>query len=273
MYNIQDAQNCYNKQTGEFTTSLNKVFNKYAPAYIISNEDLRHAMQRLNTRDANVLSVAASGDQPIFFNMFGARNVDTFDISYCARAITDIKANAIKKLSQPEYINLLTQIGKNSDLHKCNEFNKISSLCHPDTIQFINQMHGRKIFRPTNVATYSFYTPLPSEYKQMQNTTQNTYKFIWTDLESLHTHLNTGYDIIYLSNIIQYNCNTGIITETLTNLRPFTRPHAQIVLDISAYFTYDENLVFRHVADAIKPWGDMRIIRDHVQEICIINCK
>ena len=60
-------------------------FSRYSEAYVITNEDLRESMGFMPKKCNHALTVAASGDHPLFASLYGAKHVDTFDISYNAK--------------------------------------------------------------------------------------------------------------------------------------------------------------------------------------------
>ena len=68
----------------------------YSHAYVVSNEDLRYTTALTRDMGRKVLTVAGSGDQPLFYKLNGANHIDTFDVSFCAKAIMDIKTAAIR---------------------------------------------------------------------------------------------------------------------------------------------------------------------------------
>ena len=72
------------------------VFSQYSRAYVITNEDLRYSLQFMPKETNRALTVAASGDHPLFCSLYGAKYVDTFDISYNAKCVMDIKVAALR---------------------------------------------------------------------------------------------------------------------------------------------------------------------------------
>ena len=85
-------------------------FSHYSPSYVLTNEDIRWVSGLTQNKGPRVLTVAASGDHPMFYAMRGATNIDTFDISFCAKVAMDIKTAAIQKLSRDEYVQLLNDM-------------------------------------------------------------------------------------------------------------------------------------------------------------------
>ena len=71
MIDYKLALSRYNEKTGHFVPNGDNggAFAAFSPAYLVSNEDLRSAMKMLQPRGADVLTVAGSGDQPIFYKL------------------------------------------------------------------------------------------------------------------------------------------------------------------------------------------------------------
>ena len=85
-------------------------FNTYSQAYAVTNENLRKTMRLIPKNAKSALVTAASGDHPLFCSLYGIQNVDTFDISYNAKCIMDIKVAALKILGYHSYIGLIDDL-------------------------------------------------------------------------------------------------------------------------------------------------------------------
>ena len=66
-------------------------FSQFSLAYIATNENIRYEIGLTETNKKSILTIAGSGDQPIFYSLNGAKDIDTFDISFCSKVIMDIK--------------------------------------------------------------------------------------------------------------------------------------------------------------------------------------
>lgn len=218
------------------------LFNKNSPAYVVSNEDLRLIINTLKPQGKDVLTVAGSGDQPLFFHLFDANLIDTFDISMNAKQMMDVKVAAIKSLDYDDYYDLLKSIGA-----------------------------GSADFPVKKTYISSYYMPLKSEYAALKSKIKFPYNFIQSDLHSLPDKLDKKYDRFYFSNILQYDFDTKKIIKLLNNLRPFMNKEALTVLYIAPYFIMEEFEAFRKVRTSIKKWADMNLIRDSAQIACVIK--
>lgn len=224
------------------TKKTEEFFDKNSPAYVVSNEDLRLVMNSLKPKAKDVLTVVGSGDQPLFFQLYDAKTIDTFDISINAKQMMDVKVAAIKALSYDDYYDVLKSIGA-----------------------------GSAEFPVKKTYISSYYMPLKSEYEALKTKVDKTYNFINSDIYSLHESLNRKYDIFYFSNILQYNFDAKKIVKLLNNLRPFMKKDTLTVLHIAPYFVIEELEGFSKIRNSIKKWADMNLIRDSAQTACIIK--
>lgn len=63
-------------------------FSEYSPAYVVTNENLRTIKDFMPQNCNRALTVAWSGDHPLFCSLYGAKYVDTFDVTINAECIT-----------------------------------------------------------------------------------------------------------------------------------------------------------------------------------------
>ncbi len=229
-------------------------FGQYSPAYVTTNEDWRFAMHELKPANKSILTVAASGDQPIAFAISGARDIDTFDTTYFAKVIMDIKTSAIQTMNHKQYGDFVRKLFKNKSIRELPEYEKIATVCPKSTIIAANQMQGCYIFNQ-GTGVYNEYMPTPTEYKIAQQTIHAPINFIWSDLHDLNTHLDKRYDIIYLSNIFDYVYSSKKIAGTIDKLKPFLNIGGQIMLYTSCVMENISEIVF----DAAKnqDWCDV----------------
>lgn len=210
----------------------------YSDAYVISNEELRWTTGITARTARRVLTVAGSGDHAIFYHLNGAKHIDTFDISYCARAIMDTKTAAIQALPYGQYCELLSRAYKNPHIAKIDLMQPVLSKMPTETANFIQQMDGYQIF--ANGMEPEYYPqnmPSESEYQKLKQTLQQPFNFIWSDLYNLHTHLSGEYDVINLSNIFEWVPKTTI--PTLESLRPHIRLGGHIIAHTSCFINQE----------------------------------
>lgn len=232
----------------------------YSHAYTVSNENLRHTTGLTRSMGRRVLTVAGSGEQPLFYTINGATQIDTFDISYCARAIMDIKTQAIRSgMPYEQYKKLL------KDLHFAPSASKVSGVSEilpkipAHSAQFVRGMDGYRIFgNGLNPEYYASEMISETEYKTLQKALRGAFKFIWSDVATLHTQLNGEYDVINLSNIFEWS--PDLIQPTLTNLRNYVRPGGYILVQTGCGMAIGKNMdKFIDVQDALKDWAKIGI--------------
>lgn len=232
----------------------------YSHAYVVSNENLRHTTGLTRDMGRRVLTVAGSGEHPLFYTINGATQVDTFDISYCARAIMDIKTQAIRSgMPYGQYKIFL------KDLHFAPSASKVSGVSEilpkipAHSAQFVRGMDGYRIFgNGLNPEYYASEMISETEYKTLQKTLRGAFKFIWSDVATLHTQLNGEYDVINLSNIFEWS--PDLIQPTLINLHNHVRPGGYILVQTGRSIPVGKNMEkFIDVQKALKDWAKIGI--------------
>lgn len=185
-------------------------FSEYSPAYLGTNEDLRNSMQLVPANCNRALTVAASGDHPLFCSLYGAKHVDTFDISYNAKCLMDIKTEAVKNLNHDDYISLIKNLNQCYDVIKVPHMDKILNKLSVVESEYMCSMNGVQLF---NHETWGqdnyYYLPAKREYDRLKTIVKTPYNFIMTDISSLSFYLTESYDFIHLSNIFDYILSPG----------------------------------------------------------------
>ncbi|MBQ6110372.1 MAG: DUF3419 family protein [Alphaproteobacteria bacterium] len=180
-------------------------FSAYSDAYVITNENLRLSMSYMPKKCDNALVVAASGDQPLFCALYGAKHIDTFDISFNAKCIMDIKTAALQKLNHKEYWKLVRDLYMAPDIMAVKNMGKISDLLSNCVFDYLWAMSIYPIFQQglCPVAREE-YALTAKEYKLLQKTIIKPFDFIWSDIRYLNMRLTKYYDFMHFSNIFDY---------------------------------------------------------------------
>ena len=204
----------------------------YGAAYIVSNENLRSAMAYMPENPDKVLTVAASGDHPLFCKLYGAKNVQTFDITYNAKVITDIKCAALQELDLPEYWQLLQDLWRNRNVASVpNMQNKIVPHLEQATKDYIYGMKGWPLFtNGLGPNSYLQYAPTPTEYAKLQELVKEPFDFKWANVIELNGELTEEYDFIHLSNIFDY-LQYKDMRNVLTTMQKHTAVGGRIFLE------------------------------------------
>ena len=202
-------------------------FAQYSTAYVATNEDLRNALKCMSKDVNRALTVAASGDHPMFTQIYGAKYVDTFDISFNARLIMDIKTQALSLLNHQEYCNLLTHLYLVQDITRVKNMPQIIEKLTPFEQKYIKELHGRNVFdKPLDCIPVSL--PTEDEFQKMQQVIKKPFNFIFSDIQTLHKKLKRNYDFMHLSNIFDYLKNHQTCVEVLDSFAPYTVPGCNI---------------------------------------------
>lgn len=261
--NLNNARAAYGKPDPTYGTTFLPWRGhglEYSHAYVASNEDLRYTTGLTRHMGRRVLTTAGSGDQPLFYTLNGAAQTDTFDISFCAKAIMDIKTAAIQSgMPYEQYKNMLGQLHDAPAASKTENIPEILSRIPRDSAEFVRGMDGYRIFgnglHPDNYATEQ---PNADEYAMLQKTITGPFKFIWSDVADLHTQLITEYDVINLSNIFEWSPN--LIIPTLASLRNHVRPGGIILVQTGHPIAIHRNYKnFQQAQDKFKRWARIGI--------------
>lgn len=257
--NIKNAKLEYIKSSNgkKGTYDTRRVFSAYSPAYTVTNEDIRWVASKTKDDARRVLTVAGSGDHPLFYTLNGANEVDTFDISFCAKAVMDIKTAAIKKLNRQEYIKLILQAHKSDSHLSIPYMSKIIDSLPEDSAHFIKEMDGYYIFdNGLSILNHKDKIPTKEEYEKMSKLAPKSFNFIWTGIDKIHSKIAGEYDLINLSNIFEY-MNEEQIQEILLSLRPHIKKNQYIIVQTGNWAFSENSNIFYNIKEKFKDWAKM----------------
>lgn len=264
---INKAKREYELAKAGIPRSTLGCFSHYSPSYVLTNEDIRWVSGLTKNDAKKVLTVAGSGDQPMFYAMNGADTVDTFDISFCAKAAMDIKSSAIKKLSRDEYIKMIFDMHSSDKLSAIQGIEKVATSLPNNTAQFIKSMDEYPIF--SNGISPEYYThilPTNEEFESMKARISKPFKFIWSDLGSLHKHLTAEYDVINLSNILEY-MTPEQISKTLVSLRNHIRPKGYIIAQTGSFGINRNREALYDASQKFKHWSKIGLLQKDKKDV------
>lgn len=187
----------------------NNLFNTYTSAYVVTNEELRTSMGFIPKKCENALVVAASGDHPLFCSLYGAKHVDTFDVSYNAKCLMDIKVAALNCLDYLDYGQFLEELRascKSSSINITNVkyMDKILQKLPKAESDYIRVLNEEPLFSRGPSPIESGVLPTFTEYCKMRKKIVKPYDFFLTNVYGLEKYLKKTYDFIHLSNIFDY---------------------------------------------------------------------
>lgn len=179
---------------------------EFTPAYVTTNENLRW-VNSVSPKAKNVLTVAGSGDQALFYRLSGVKHIDTFDMSLFANVIQEIKTIALQTLSHAEYVQLLSDLWQTKDIIAVKNMSKIVAKMPTNSLQqiCIAEYYGIRPFSRGIFDVKFSFLPTKKEYKKLQKKIKKPFNFIPSDVTELHTKLDTEYDLINLSNVLDDN--------------------------------------------------------------------
>ncbi len=216
---------------------VNHGFAQYSTAYVATNEDLRNALKCMPKDVNRALTVAASGDHPMFAALYGAKQVDTFDISFNAKLIMDIKTNALSLLAYEEYCQLLKNLYESKDIARTKNMPQIIEKLTPFEQEYIKEMRGNNLF---GKQIDHVFVPTEPEFQKMRQVIEKPFNFIGTDIQELHKKLTKTYDFIHVSNIFDYIGTYQNCVNVLYSLIPYTVPGCNICIGC---FTKDSEAI------------------------------
>lgn len=202
-------QTYYNFQNKNF-------FHKHSIIYKSTNEELSNAnIFYQNKKD--ILSVISSGDQILNSITNGVINIDAFDISNFPKYFLFLKMAAIKNLSREEYIDFFFESTTTEekyddlyytlrkDLNKKNKEFWDSLFDYFDWYDIYNSRLFSSEFKSRNFIENENIYLEENNYKRLKNIIDRVNINLYEgDILKLKTLYKNKYDLIYLSNIINY---------------------------------------------------------------------
>ncbi|MCM1294348.1 MAG: hypothetical protein NC311_02195 [Muribaculaceae bacterium] len=202
---------------GEFKFDLHDALMargaQYCRAYHATNEPITNWLSLMRVQNPRVLTVAASGDQPLLHAATGASHVDTFDITVNACAVMDFKTSALQTTANLDEYQDAVQ-----NLTRLDGVDKIGTRQHAAFMRIVDNMPMRT--RPLMqkiINTYCNQTAFSqhvsrklrfptdtAQFAKMRACAHTPLDFIWADLINVHHYIEGEYDIINVSNIFDH---------------------------------------------------------------------
>lgn len=181
-----------------------------------SNENLRELFSKISVNGKKVLTVGSSGDQLLNALFYGAKQVDLIDANIFSRPFIELKIAAIKELELREFLDCFKTINI-SESQFLENYQRFSHHL-PDDMKyfwdnvFLDGMAGRL---SNIIGTFNggisrrgsvFYNDEKLFEALKEKLLANDYQvsFINAELGDFSKKANGEYDLILLSNIIDY---------------------------------------------------------------------
>lgn len=237
-------------------------FSQYSRAYVITNEDLRYSMQFMPKECNRALTVVGSGDHPLFASLYGAKHVDTFDISYNAKCIMDIKVAALQTgLDLFDYEQMLYELFYCRDITGLKNIDKISEKLPSIEYEYLCRMKKVSLFHQgANPQLYSRFLPNKQEYSKMKEIVKESYRFVMSDIKNLSAEITKTYDFVHVSNIFDYVPRDESF-DVLSSLLKLVNPNGRILVHNQMVWSGPS---CRKIAETFNNWR-------HIQEKDNIN--
>ena len=222
------------------------TFQEYDKIYPFTSESLSSYIT--DAKDKNVLSVASSGDHMLELYYRNANEVDIFDINKLTKYYVDLKYNAIKYLEYDEFFSLFNNKNNNNSKELLDKLKPYLNKDAYDAFVYIikyfsnsNGIIGTNLFFFNNKDIKSYYGNRCSyfdsnKYYELKNKIiDKSYKYINSDIYNLINKLNKEYDLIYLSNIEDYQKDKNKYINFLKELKEYLKEDGQL------FFAYKYN--------------------------------
>ena len=210
----------------------NECKDKFRKVYTNTNENLSLLFGKIDLQDRNILTVLSSSDYLYMSYLFGAKNVDCFDINpltfryyYLRKWMIENGKIDIGFCSYEEILKILMNVKPGDSIEE-----KESLLFWQEIIPkmgengFYNHQFFITIFNPFN----NFYSDkLGDLSKILSSINPRFYSF---DIRG-KTPINLGrkYDTIFLSNSIDYYRDGESIQAIIHNLYPYVSEQGKII--------------------------------------------
>ncbi len=246
----------YNKARAHYSRTRWDAVDEYSPAYIISTENLLESIGLFRGAMDDVLTVAGSGDQALLYAARGAKHVDTFDLSFCAKAIQDIKTAAVQKMSRYQYVQLLDDLHwdqrHSHNILGVHGMNDVMKLMPSDTSAFVSNLADCRILSRGECppSKWPQHLPTEDEYMKMYKKVTRPFNFIWTDIADVHMYLTQSYDVINTSNVFDWVYNQDSVAPMLVRLFEYLKVGGYIQA-VSFNAGVEPKASFMRAADAL----------------------
>lgn len=228
MLAIECAKNLIKNQIDQGFISFDKSsFFGYTKVYPFTNEDLKEVLELIEFRNiTNALTVLASGDQTFNLICNGVLDIETFDINYLTEYfVLGLKRAMILKYSYEEFKSMYARILSSDDLDEIAEI--INGL-----IPFMDDIY-KTFWKEINDFNYSYqkenntslslikmltrepnnlgfivvnpYLECSDSYNRFKsNLMRSNITFKWANGVNIASSFRSKYDLIMLSNILDY---------------------------------------------------------------------
>ncbi len=216
-------------------------YSEYYPCLTTTNEYEQIMQTKKHIKDQNVLTVLGSGEQPLFFKLFGAKNVITFDISYNSYLMTQLKIAAIKTYDKSEdYFRFLNDLHHTEDTYflKNKRINRVFDNLKEEHKNYLCKA-SQKVEMFYTKTCCDLYKLSETDYSKLREIVKTPFPFILSDIKNLDEKLDgQKFDVVYISNICSY-LHPYDIRPVLNKTKEFLKPNGKLFLVTAGDYKFD----------------------------------
>lgn len=230
-----------------------KELGEFQKIHSFTTENIKGSLETLDLKDKDILTVLSSSDQLLEMFLRGARSIDTFDINPLTEEYLYLKIAAILSISKTEFIRSfnirkLQTLPIKDDKYSLDQYKLLTTmedqLSHNsyfwEAIFAKNMINISKLFYPKPLSPRTLPKVLTyldkDNYKYLRNNIADlNHSYVKTNLLNIPQLIDKKYDLIYLSNIIEYansifkNEPLENMKELINNLSSLLNPNGKIV--------------------------------------------
>ncbi|MBD5389384.1 DUF3419 family protein [bacterium] len=212
--------------------------------YAMSNENLRgYIADNPDMRGARVLSVCAAGDHAFESLLAGATRVDTFDINYMQKYVMELKMQMIRHVPYDHFMDFFFASKK---------FDR--QIIRPiwSKLSLGARVFWRELCRDPSICMWAHYNNYDKSkclsyvgdagaYNRLRDIMPDKINFVQSDVLNLAGQIDGKYDVVFLSNIMNYILpQAAYITQLMDFYERVLTPLADHHLNDGAlvYFNY-----------------------------------
>lgn len=214
----------------------------YTVPYLFSTENLIGAYGHINPQDKTILTVAASGDHIFDAYLAGAKRVDSFDFNLMQECVLRLKADLIRHMSYDEFTSFFDELHKGHFSESEQILSPFTKKLSPEARTLMTQFFQPDTARNHFFKAVPFYAPATTNklyyrhdrikyisneenFNLLKERLPKHIDFQLIDAASLAQKITKNYDIIHLSNIMDYIeysfCNNASKRFYESTLQPF----------------------------------------------------
>ena len=232
--------------------------DNFRKIYTSTNESLLALFKKIDLSNKNVLTVLSSSDYLYMSYFFGAKNVDTFDINPLTYRFYHLRKWLIK--------NQVLDIGLSSyaeTLKIIENTTSCSSLDEKESLLFwreiIEKIGEYEFF--TNQLFTTVFNPFCYYYEDktdalsliLDSTNPSFYKFDIS--ESININIKDKYDVIFLSNILDYVRSSKKLPVVMENLSSLMNDNGSVIC--SHIPRYENEDIVRELKPEIECFNEL----------------